>query len=285
MSKLCNVCGAPMDDNAYVCNNCGTSYAAPAPAPQQPPMAPQYAPQQPPMAPQYAPQQPPMAPQYAPQQPPMAPQYAPQQPPMAPQYGAPQQPPMAPQYGAPGQPPMAPQFGNPAPAPAPKKKTSLKKLGITLGAVAAGIVAIILVISAMFPGPKAMTKKLMKAIEKGDAETIINAMPDFMWEDEDEKQDYIDELQDEFDDMEFENFEYKITNVEDLDDDEIEDFEEGFEFIEMFYDDFNADLVTDYKRVEIDVSYEIDGEEYDDEYEIIYIKYKGQWKVWSGLGF
>ena len=58
-----------------------------------------------------------------------------------------------------------------------------------------------------------------------------------------------------------------------------------FELYEMYYDNFNASDITDYQKVKVKVTGELDGEDYSETFEIIYIKYNGQWKMLSGLGY
>ena len=281
MSKFCARCGNILADDALFCTKCGSA--------QQPPVQPM---NQPPI------NQTPVAPNgYMPQQPPMAQSgYIPvNQPPM-------DQPPM-PQNGYMPQQPTMPQAEPTQPA---KKSNKPLIIGIIIALIVAlTVVTILLVTQSSSSGKsshsggsssssgsgssgvkpvtaESVVREFMEALGNGDAETFVNCCCDAMFYDDFDKDDYIEELEDLFDDMEIEYFEYEIESVDDLSNSEIKDLEEEFEYIEEYYDnDFDADKVTDYKKVKVHVSYESNYGDYDDIDEFIVIKYKGQWKIFE----
>lgn len=151
---------------------------------------------------------------------------------------------------------------------------------IMIGAIAAAVLVLIILLTSLFPSPKAVTKKYMSGIKSGNAEAVVNCMPSFLWaNDKDKKEDFIDNFEDSFEEMEFEKFTYKITDVEKLEDDEKEDYLEGFEYLEKMLDDFDSDDVTDVRIVKVKVTMKVDGEQETETLELMLIKYKGQWKV------
>ena len=150
------------------------------------------------------------------------------------------------------------------------------------GAAIAAIVAVI-VISAIFPSPKAVVKKYMKGFESENAKMIVSCMPDFFWDnDKDEKEEMIEELDDYLDYIDFDSFSFEIKKVKNFDDDEIEEWEEELESYESWYDEFDADDVKNFKSVKVKVTVKMDGEKDSTITEIILIKYKGQWKILDG---
>ena len=245
MSKFCTRCGNILADDALFCTKCGSA--------QQPPIQPM-------------------------NQPPMN-----QQPPMAPNGYAPMQQPM-------NQPPMnaGPSFGDKVNGFFGKVKNyirnnpKVKKYGIIGGSVLAGIIVLIIVLTIAFPSPKAVVNKYCKAFGKGDAKTVVSCMCDAMFTDEMDEDDYIEMFEDNFDEMEFEDFEYEIKGIKDLSKSEIKALEETFEYIEEYYDnDFDADKVSGYKKVKVKISYDSEYGDYSGTQEFILIKYMGQWKIFE----
>lgn len=163
-----------------------------------------------------------------------------------------------------------------------KVKLDRTKALIILGAFVATIALIIILVSVIFPGPKAVTNKLLKGIAKGDAKAVVNCMPSYLWDnDADDKEDAIDSLEDYFDYLDFDKFTYEIKRVSKLDKDEIDDLEDELDDLEDYYDELDADKVTAFREVKIKLTIKIDGEKSTQTFKLILIKYKGQWKVYN----
>lgn len=184
----------------------------------------------------------------------------------------------------------------PAQAPQPQNKLDeilaklklsrpqAKKYGIMAIAAIAVIIVAVILINVIFPGPKAVVKKFLNAVEKGNAKAIVNCMPSFMWEDEDEKDEMIEELEEMYEDYEIESVEYEIKEVKKLSNKDQKYYEEIFEYYEDINDEFDADKVTDYKKAEVKVVIETDDGKIRETVDFILIKYKGQWKIFSSGG-
>ena len=163
-----------------------------------------------------------------------------------------------------------------------KVKLDRTKALIILGAFVATIALIIILVSLIFPSPKAVAKKLMNGIARGDAKAVVNCMPDYIWDgDPDEKKDAIDSLDDVLDEIDFDKFTYEIRRVSKLDKDEIDDLEDELDDMEDIYDELNADKATAFREVKIKVTVKIDGEKETNTLKLILMKYKGQWKVYN----
>ena len=175
--------------------------------------------------------------------------------------------------------------GSVADSTSQSQKRIYLKVGIWAGICAMTALTMVLVISAIFPGPKAMTKRLMRAIENGNADVIAGAYPDYAWDNADEKKEYISDLSGRLDDLEIGKMKHKIKDVSDLDDEEREAMDARFEIVESINGKINAHDITDYKMVEVEIINEINGEDHEETWKIMYIKYKGEWKVLYGLPF
>ena len=151
------------------------------------------------------------------------------------------------------------------------------KLGSIAAAVVVAIIAIIVAISLIFPGPEAVVKKALNAAIDGNAKTFISVVPPFLFEDKDEKEDAIDSLDDAFDDAELEDIEFEIKKVSKMSSSDKKNLKEGLEEMEDYLDDFDADDVTDFKTVKVKIS---DGGD-NKTVEIDVIKYKGRWYLWD----
>jgi uncharacterized membrane protein YvbJ len=163
-----------------------------------------------------------------------------------------------------------------------KVKLDRTKALIILGAFVATIALIIILVSVIFPSPKAVTKKLMNGIARGDAKAVVNCMPDYLWDcDPDEKEEAIDGLETSFDYLDFDKFTYEIKRISKLDKDEIEDLEDELDDMEDEYDELDADRVTAFREVKIKLTIKIDGEKTTQTVKLILMKYKGQWKVYN----
>lgn len=249
--KNCVNCGAPLDDAAAVCNNCGSGQ-----------------------------------PQMAPQQPqggfvqPMAPQQ--------PQMGQPMQPQMG--YGQPQQAPQQNQFADQLKDAGSQVTAAVKKVNpkILIG-VAAGIVVIILIVllTKLF-GPGSLTLKgavndYYDAMVEQDGEAYIDCMysSKMIKAIEKETDEDYDDLVDDIEDMlEYSDVEkIKDLEIEDkdkLDKDDREEIEKGFR---KAYD-YTPNIT---KAYEVEVSYEYYDaywEEWDDAEETLLVfKVGGKWYI------
>lgn len=193
------------------------------------------------------------------------------------QFAAPQPAPQ-PQYQQPVY--AAPEV--PAEAPAPVKK-SPKKLIILLGIIGAALILTIILIRLIFPSPKSVIKKGIKGINNANPNAIVKVIPPFMFEDAEDKEDAIENIEDYLEEFEEEydgeKIKYEIKEIEKLSASERKSMKATFELIESFgsYDDFDADRVSDMRKAEVEL--EIDGDDAD--VELILIKYGGKWYIWN----
>lgn len=250
--KNCVNCGAPLDDAAGVCNNCGSGQ------------------------PQMAPQQPQMGQMGQPQggfvQPMMGQPMAPQQPQMG--YGQPQQ----------------NQFADQLKDAGNQVSAAVKKIDpkIIIG-VAAGLVAIILIVflTKLF-GPGSLTLKgavndYYDAIVEQDGEAYIDCMYSSKMikaiekETDEDYDDLVDDMEDYFDYSDIEKIkEIEIEDKDKLDKDDREDIEKSFR--KMY--DYKPNIT---KAYEVEVSYEYYDSWYEDwedaEETLLVFKVGGKWYV------
>lgn len=198
----------------------------------------------------------------------------------------------APQNEAPAQ-QAAPQQFTPTQQYAPAqqsapKASSDKKIGM----IAAGIVAVIVVILAVLifggRGPKATANKFLKATFNGNAKQVVSVMPKklvkAMIEDDyhgdkkdmlEDLDDSLDEMLDYFDEMDL-KYKFKITDIDKLDKDETEEYEED---LNSGYDTNIKIKKTKVVTVEMTVkSKELDQKE-KTEFDIIVGKIGSSWYV------
>ena len=149
------------------------------------------------------------------------------------------------------------------------------KLGSIAAAVVVAIVAIIVAISLIFPGPEAVVKKALNAAIDGNAKAYVNLLPPFLFEDEDEKEDMIELYETIFEDME--DMEFEIKKVSKMSSSDKKDIKENLEEMEDYLDDFDADDVTDFKVVKVRID---DGDDKSTR-DMNVIKYKGRWYLFD----
>ena len=149
------------------------------------------------------------------------------------------------------------------------------KLGSIAAAVVVAIIAIIVAISLIFPGPEAVVKKALNAAIDGNAKAYVNLLPPFFFEDEDDKEDMIELYETVFEDME--DMEFEIKKVSKMSSSDKKEIKEGLEEMEDYLDDFDADDVTDFKVVKVRID---DGDDKSTR-DMSVIKYKGRWYLWS----
>ena len=185
----------------------------------------------------------------------------------------------------------APQQQTPPQQSAPKAGSDKK-----LGMIAAGIVAVIVVILAVLifggRGPKATANKLLKGVFNGNAKQVVSVMPKKLVKamvEEDyhgDKGDMLDELDDELDYFVDElneykiKYKYKVTDIEKLDKDEAEDWEDDINFS---YD--TKIKIKSVKNVTVKLtlrSKEFD-EKYEEEIDLTLGKIGSSWYVLSGF--
>lgn len=149
------------------------------------------------------------------------------------------------------------------------------KLGSIAAAVVVAIIAIIVAISLIFPGPEAVVKKALNAAIDGNAKAYVNLLPPFLFEDEDEKEDMIELYETIFENME--DMEFEIKKVSKMSSSDKKDIKEGLEEMEDYLDDFDADDVTDFKVVKVRID---DGDDKSTR-DMNVIKYKGRWYIFD----
>lgn len=199
-----------------------------------------------------------------------------------------------------GQPPMQEGWGQPPVQPVPEKKKSIAPVAIGGAAV---VVVLLLLLGG--GGYKKAIKGLFKAIEKPDAEAVINyVVPKEVQEEyfevmeeytDMDKDEYIDEMNDGLEDLEIKKIKYEIKAAENLNkldklEDEAEDYfdvsdlDDFKDSMEDRYDDtdFDADKIKEAYIVKLKVEIEADDDEKETMYDIVY-KYKGDWYFASGF--
>ena len=158
----------------------------------------------------------------------------------------------------------------------------IKLYGIIGGAAIAVIVVISILISVLFPSPKAILKKGLDAMVDSNARQLVSVLPSFIYELDDDltKNDYIEILEESMEDSYLEDVKYEIRKIEDASSSEKKSLKETFEYLEEINDDFDASDITGYKKAKVRID---DG---DDTYtkEFILIKYKGKWCLWISSG-
>lgn len=158
----------------------------------------------------------------------------------------------------------------------------VKLFGIIGGAAIAVIVVISILISVLFPSPKAILKKGLDAMVDSNARQLVSVLPSFIYELDDDltKNDYIEILEESMEDSYLEDVKYEIRKIEDVSSSEKKSLKENFEYLEEINDDFDASDITGYKKAKVRID---DG---DDTYtkDFILIKYKGKWCIWISSG-
>ena len=160
---------------------------------------------------------------------------------------------------------------------------NVKKYCIIGGAGLLAIIAIIVAIFLLFPGPETVTKNIMKGIINGDGEAVVKYLLPTNWGYDDDQKDYIvSKIENISDNMDRgDKITYKILRVQDLTKSEIQSLKDyNLSIYENRYEEFNMDDITDYKKVKIKMN--LTSDYLDRETitrEIILVKYKGQWKL------
>lgn len=158
-------------------------------------------------------------------------------------------------------------------------KEKVKKYGTIAAIAVASLVAIIIIFSLIFPGPKAIAKKHLKALKNADGSAYADTMAPFISEiifDDYKTKEIDDHLEDLLDDKFFgEKVKFKVTDVDDISSSKKREYREEFRDMEEYIDDFDADEVTKIKKVR--VSAKFDGDE--EKYTLYMIKYDGKWYV------
>jgi hypothetical protein len=156
-------------------------------------------------------------------------------------------------------------------------KAKVKKYGIIAGIAVAAIVAVIIILSLIFPSPKAVVRKGMNAMIEGNATKLASVLPPFIFEsDEMDKDDWIEMMEEELEDADMEDVEYEIKKIDKMSSSDKKMLKETFEYLEEYLDDFDAKDVTDFKVAKVKID---DGDDkYTEEYYLI--KYKARWYVW-----
>ena len=182
-----------------------------------------------------------------------------------------------------------PQYAQPENSyipPQPPKKSNKKTIAIIIAAIAL-IAAIVIALFAtgVIGGkgeddatntPEGVVEKYWNSAKNGDAKAMVECLPSFMFEDEEEKQEMIEDLEEGFDsgDREYyQNTRFKVVEVSYLGSYELEYIKDIIE------NNFGVDLddITEYKTVIVEITTE-DGT---DKSRVVVIKYKGEWKLFT----
>lgn len=165
-------------------------------------------------------------------------------------------------YQAPGQTPFQ---------PAPEKKKINKNILILWGVAVVVVIAIIIGAVVIFSGTgiKGVVNKMEKGINNRDAEALVDIYPEFMFEDDDARDDSIDSMQDTLD--EFDDIDAKVSitikrekDVTDKDYFDDETYQEYYqELLEDSYDDFDGEI-KEVAEVKLDMEYDFDEDEAED---------------------
>ena len=166
-----------------------------------------------------------------------------------------------------------------------KTKLDKKKLFLFSG-IGLSVIALIIILLVVLTGPKATVRSFMNGIKNDDAEKVVDCMPKFLWDDdEDEKEDKIDSVQRTLNYLDIKNcdkFKYEIKSVDKLTKREKSDFQDLLELYEDYStSNFKAKHVTDFREVKVKVTYTYDGDKDTMIINLILVKYKGAWKVYS----
>lgn len=154
------------------------------------------------------------------------------------------------------------------------KKADAIKYGKLAGIVAGVVLVAVLMVSILFPGPKSVVKKFAKAMEKGDAEAVVELMPDFYFvEDYNDFDDAVDELEEVFDDV---DVTIEIKKIEDLTSKEIKECKTMLAFVELFNKDFDVDDIKEYKKATLKMT-DDDGDK--ETVKLLLVKYEGKWSI------
>lgn len=184
----------------------------------------------------------------------------------------------------------------PAEAQLPQANKPKSKLPMLIGVVA--VVAIVAIIIALIGGGgyKKAVENTLELYFNYETSNIKDIVPDVLWEEEaDEEDKDVDEIIDELvEDVEAEKEEaeefgisvsYEIGEYEKMDKDDLEDLKEN---ISDIYDCIDEDDIGN-KAYKVEVSYEINYEEFDeteeDDMELFVVKINGDWYVVSEGGW
>ena len=257
MARFCPQCGAQHDEGARFCGKCGT----PIPVMEaQAPVNPQ-----------------PEAAYTQPEQTYTQPETT---------YAQPEQTYEQPQY----------QYAQPentyVPPQAPKKSNK-KMIAIIVGVIAL-IAAIVITLFATgviggkdkdddkFASPESVAMAFFDAYKSGNAKALINCIPSFVFEDNEEKQEateYLEELFEELYEYEdyakaIKNAKFTVKKVEALSSYEKLTIEDDLEYYDIDLDD-----IADYKKITVEMTVSYEGESMTQEIKVLVLKYNGEWKI------
>ena len=165
-----------------------------------------------------------------------------------------------------------------------------KKLMIYGGIALAAIVAIIVAICLIFPSPKMVVRNYINGMLHGNATQVINCMPSFVWEDNDEKKEIKENLKEYLEDLELDEYgkiSYEIIDVNTLSKSERETWERTLESYENRYDEFkvsDCNLKTA-KVIDVKVTIKDGGDTTRKTVEFVVINYRGIWKIFRASGW
>jgi hypothetical protein len=161
---------------------------------------------------------------------------------------------------------------------------STEEIGIGDNDTLAAIVAIIVAICLIFPSPKMLAKRYVNALIKENASQAYSCLPSYIFEDNDDKKDAIEELEDRLEDLELDEYDsikVEVKEVNKLSKSERERLENIIEAAEENRDNVKAKSfsVSSARMVEVKVTVKDGGDTYRAEIELMVVKYKGVYKI------
>ena len=175
--------------------------------------------------------------------------------------------------------------------PTPKKPNK-KKILITSIAVIVAIGAIIGILFAtgvigkkndpneVENTPESIVKAFLQHISKNDAEKAIDCAPSFIWgDDETKKPYYLSGIQSFIDS--YSNLSFQILSTEDLPNTEKQTLMALLQWAQLTAGGFVAADVTEYKVVEVKLTYTKNNETDTENIRFTVIKYKDEWKIYD----
>ncbi len=169
----------------------------------------------------------------------------------------------------------------------PEKQKKLKQLIVIAAGAVAAIILLVVVINLIggASGPKGMVKKVMKAYEKGDTDTLVEMSSDIYLEMGDDAAEYtfdnvIDSDMYAFEDKLGGNYDIKYKIVDSYDMKE-RNFNNMVESFEEDYEDYDVDSLKKVHVVDVEITAYKDKKEKTVERSIYLFKEGGKWKLFG----
>lgn len=185
-----------------------------------------------------------------------------------------------------------PQIAYQTPQKPTPQKPNKKKILITVIAVIVAIGAIIGILFATGiigkkndPNkaentPESIVKVFLQHVSKNDAEKAIDCAPSFIWgNDETRKPYYLSGIQSFIDS--YPNLSFQILSTEDLPNTDKQTLIASLQWMQFTAGGFVATDVTEYKVVEVKLTYTENNETHTENIRFTVIKYKDEWKIYN----